>query len=72
MSTDFLSLVLKHLIVHSCSAPCTTVVHDFLLLRLASSVFISVSEFMGFSRRCSLSVVVLWCRPVSHPVPVVI
>ena len=72
MSTDFLSLALKHLIVHSCGALCTTVVYDFLLLRLASSVFVSVSEFIGVSRRCFRSVGVLWCRPMSRPVPVVI
>ena len=29
LSTDFLSLALKHLIVHSCGAPCTTVVPFF-------------------------------------------
>ena len=29
MSTDLLSLALKHLIVHSCGEQCTTVVHDF-------------------------------------------
>jgi hypothetical protein len=46
MSTDFLSIALKHLIVHSCGALCTTVVHDVYLLRLASSVFVSVSEFI--------------------------
>ena len=45
-STDFLGLALKHVIVHSCGALCTTVVHDFYLLRLACSVFVSVSEFM--------------------------
>ena len=28
MSRDFLLLVLKHLIVHTCCAPCTTAVHD--------------------------------------------
>ena len=36
MSTDFLSLALKHLIVYSCGAPCTTTVHDF--FRYASGV----------------------------------
>ena len=29
MSTEFLRLVLKHLIVHTCGSLCTTVVHDF-------------------------------------------
>ena len=29
MSTEFLRLVLKHLIVHTCGSLSTTVVHDF-------------------------------------------
>jgi len=38
MSTEFLSLAMKHLIVHSCGALCITVVHVDLVRREMSSV----------------------------------
>ena len=71
MSTEFLSLALKHLIVHSCVALCTTAVHDFYCYALGAAGSSPSPNYMAVSRQCSLSVGVLWCRLVSRPVPVV-
>jgi hypothetical protein len=102
MSTEFLSLVLKHLIAHSCGALCITTVHNFYcyasgaagsspssssmavnplnaelnpichLLALLGGATVVVVSRLRVNRRCFLSVGVLWCRPVSRPVPMVI
>jgi hypothetical protein len=69
MSTEFLSLAFKHWIVHSCGALCTTAVHNFHCY--ASGAAGLSPSYMAISRWCFLSVVVLWCRLVLRPVPVV-
>jgi hypothetical protein len=69
MSTEFLSLAFKNLIVHSCGALCTTAVHNFYFY--ASGAAGSSPSYMAVSRWCFLSVAVLWCRLVPCPVPVV-
>ena len=71
-STEFLSLVLKLLIVHSCGALCTTAVHDFYFYASGAAGSSRSPSSMAVRRRCFLSVGVLWCRPVLRPVPVVI
>jgi hypothetical protein len=56
MSTDFLDLVLKHLIVHSCGALCTTAVHDFYVYASGAAGSSPSPSSMAVSRRCFLSV----------------
>jgi len=71
MSTEFLSLALKHLIFHSCGALCTTAVHDFYCYASGAAGSSPSPSYMAVSRRCFLSAGVLWCKLVSRPVPVV-
>ena len=70
--TEFLSLALKHLVVHSCGALCTRTVHDFYFYASGAAGSPPSPSSMEVSRRCFLSVGVLRCRPLSHPVPAVI
>jgi hypothetical protein len=71
MFTEFLSLALKHLNVHSCGALCTTAVRDFYCYTSGAAGSSPSPSYMAVSRRCFLSVRVLWCKLESLPVPVV-
>jgi len=71
MSTEFLSLALTHLIGHSCGTLRTTAAHHFYCYASGATGSSPSPNYMAVSRRCFLSVGMLWCRLASRPVPVV-